>query len=539
MRAAIYARFSSDRQDERSIEDQVRLCRELAERLGATVVDTYADFGISGAHLGSRPEALRLIADLRLGRFDLVLAEALDRISRDQEDTAHLWKRIVFAGAKLVTFGEGEISEMHVGFKGTMNAVFLKDLAQKVRRGQKGRVIAGKSAGGLAYGYRVVRALDASGEPIRGDRVIDPDQAQIVRRIFAEFVAGKSPRAIAADLNRDGIPAPMGGHLNASTINGHPSRGNGILANQAYIGRLVWNRVRMVKDPDTGKRLSRVNAGAERVAVDAPHLRIIEDELWRQATLKRQSRGIQPGRLRRPRHLLSGLLRCALCGGAYVSLGATVIGCSNHRERGTCDNGGGAKRAEIERRVLDGLRLKLLHPEAVRAAMQEYHAERMRLAHDRTKWRRELGRRLARMKTEIEQLVDRICDRTATAASDARLMALDGPGGERERLEQELAALEAADRVVDVHPGALAAYARAVDELAAALAAGDSGAAEAVSLIRRLVEKIEIHPAGRGRAPQLTLYGRLAELLSPPIRSARIGGTVVAGEGLEPPTLGL
>jgi site-specific DNA recombinase len=65
------------------------------------------------------------------GRFDVVLAEALDRFSRDQEDTAGLFKRLTFAGVNIVTLAEGDITHLHVGLKGTMNALFLKDLADK------------------------------------------------------------------------------------------------------------------------------------------------------------------------------------------------------------------------------------------------------------------------------------------------------------------------------------------------------------------------------------------------------------------------
>lgn len=94
------------------------------------------------------------------------MAEALDRISRDQADIATLYKHLKFAGVPIVTLAEGEISELHVGLKGTMNALFLKDLAAKTHRGLRGRVEDGKSGGGLCYGYKVVKKLDSRGDPI-------------------------------------------------------------------------------------------------------------------------------------------------------------------------------------------------------------------------------------------------------------------------------------------------------------------------------------------------------------------------------------
>lgn len=154
IRVALYARYSSDNQRAASIDDQFRICRAHAKREKWKVVDTYHDAAISGASMILRPGIQTLLQDARRGHFSIVLAEALDRISRDQADVATLFKHLKFAGVTIVTLSEGEISELHVGLKGTMNALFLKDLAAKTHRGLQGRVEAGKSGGGLCYGTR-------------------------------------------------------------------------------------------------------------------------------------------------------------------------------------------------------------------------------------------------------------------------------------------------------------------------------------------------------------------------------------------------
>jgi Resolvase, N terminal domain/Recombinase len=146
-------------------------------------------------------------------RFDVVLAESLDRFSRDQEDTAGLFKRLTFAGVSIVTLAEGDITHLHIGFKGTMNALFLKDLAEKTHRGLRGRIEDGKSAGGLCYGYRIVKALKG-GTVTTGEREIEPGEAAVVERMFREFIAGVSPKQIAKNLNREGVPGPFGGPIN-------------------------------------------------------------------------------------------------------------------------------------------------------------------------------------------------------------------------------------------------------------------------------------------------------------------------------------
>ena len=270
MRAAIYARYSSDNQRDASIEDQVRQCRARIDQEGWQLAEVYSDRAISGATT-LRPGYQKMLEDARFGRFDVVVAEALDRLSRDQENIAGLFKQLSFAGVTLITLSEGEISELHVGLKGTMNALFLKDLAQKTRRGLEGRVRQGKSGGGLCFGYDVVRKVDASGEPIRGERRINDVEAALVARIFLEFAEGRSPRAIAHALNKQAIPGPAGKNWGPSTIYGNWRRGTGILNNELYIGRLVWKRQRFVKDPDTGKRQARLNPEAQWIVEEVPH----------------------------------------------------------------------------------------------------------------------------------------------------------------------------------------------------------------------------------------------------------------------------
>ncbi len=318
-----------------------------------------------------RPGHQRLLADVRAGRIEVVLAESLDRLSRDQEDVAALYKRLTFLGVRIVTVAEGEIGELHVGLKGAMNALYLKDLAQKTRRGLAGRVRAGRSAGGLCYGYAVAHEPGRDG-PVRGGRRIVAAEAAIVRRIFTAFAGGSSPKAIAKALNAEGIPGPRGELWRDTTIRGHRQRGTGLLNNELYIGRLVWNRLRYVKDPTTGKRVSRPNDAAELVVVEVPELRIVADELWqavkaRQAQLEQAptAQKIKASRFwerRRPQHLLSGLLVCGCCGGGYASIGRDYLACANARKLGTCGHRTGLRRAEVEDLILDLLRDRLLEP---------------------------------------------------------------------------------------------------------------------------------------------------------------------------------
>ncbi len=259
MKCAIYARYSSNNQSNASIEDQVRQCKSRIEREDWTLIQVYSDAAISGATT-LRPGYQRLLEDARAGVFEIVVAEALDRLSRDQEDVAGLYKRLTFANVTLITLAEGEISELHVGLKGTMNALFLKDLAQKTKRGLEGRVLHGKSGGGRAYGYDVAKIHDEHGERVRGNLSINQAEVLVVRHIFEDYTKGKSPRAIAITLNKAGTAAPSGKGWTHSTVIGNRKRGTGILNNQLYVGKRVWNRLSYRKDPTTRKRVSKLVA---------------------------------------------------------------------------------------------------------------------------------------------------------------------------------------------------------------------------------------------------------------------------------------
>ena len=175
MRVAIYARFSSDLQDARSITDQIGAARDHAARQGWVVVAGFSDAAISGSSLHNRPGLLDLLVAAQQRRFEAVLTESIDRLSRDLEDIAGLHKRLAYWGVKIITLADGEVGKLHVGLKGIIASIYLDDLAQKTRRGQVGRVKAGRIPGGRCYGYDVVRESDD-----RGRRTISEAEAEIV-----------------------------------------------------------------------------------------------------------------------------------------------------------------------------------------------------------------------------------------------------------------------------------------------------------------------------------------------------------------------
>ena len=520
-RVALYARFSSDNQRDASIIDQLRACRLYAEKQGWTIVGTYQDRAISGASL-VRAGIQELMIDAHAGRFDIVLSEALDRLSRDQEDVAGIFKRMAFADVKIVTLSEGEITHLHVGLKGTMNALFLKDLADKTRRGLRGRVEAGKSGGGLCYGYEVVKQTDNAGEPVCGGRRIVPEAAEIVRRIFREFVSGVSPRRIAFGLNKDNVPGPDGSAWGDTTIRGHVSRGTGILNNELYAGRIVWNRQRYIKDPSTGRRVSRPNPPSEWVTVDVPELRIVDDDLWQRArrhqaalakVFEATTNGVRDARakarsgLRRPSYMLSGLLICGCCGGKYGLVVGDRYGCLNRHRRNTCENGRTIRRAVIEERALTGLKEKLVSADAVAEAVRAYHEAMNRDKQEQRAQSSADRHTLAKVERTIKSIITAIEDGMYQPSMKARMDDL-------ERQKAEITARIAVETppLPDVNPNIAEIYRHKVQHLSVALA-DPTTAQEATAAIRSLIGEIVLTPGDKRGEVHATLRGELMSIL--------------------------
>ena len=509
MRAVIYARYSSDLSRDASIEDQLRLCRGHAERHGWTVARTFEDRAISGATV-IRPGYQAMLEAVHSGAVDLILAESLDRLSRDQEDIAALFKRLRFLGVRLVTVGEGDVGDLHVGLKGAMNALYLKDLADKTRRGLEGRIRAGRSGGGLCYGYDVVPGEE------RGGRAINPRHAGIVRRIFKEFATGRSPKAIARRLNDEGVPGPRGLLWRDSAIRGHRARGTGILNNELYVGRLVWNRLRYVKDPRTGRRVSRRNDPSTWIVEEVPELRIIDDQLWERVSARHAAieakphvKAMKASRFwehRRAQHLLTGLVRCAACGGPFASVGRDYLACGTARKLHRCAQRNGIRRQVLERFVLDLVRDHLMQPDAVRAFIAAYHGEINSGRDAAAVERGRIERDLRAVSRKLEGMYDAVADGLRTPGLLAKIEGLEGQKAE---LETQLKA--PAPSPVRLHPKLADLCRQKTAALCDALADPEIRD-KAIAILRGLIEEVRLGfgPAGWNAE----LQGEITSLVS-------------------------
>jgi site-specific DNA recombinase len=539
-RAAIYARFSSDKQNERSIDDQVSFCRGLCERAAYTVAHVYSDQAVSGASTVHRPGWQRLMRDATEGRFDVVVIEDIDRCFRDEADYHVARKRLAFLEIDFHSAG-GIVSRIEGSIRALQGAIELEKLAQKTHRGQKGAVERGSIAGGHSYGYRPVK-----GEPGRVE-VIEAE-AVIVRRIFKEYLAGDGSREIARRLNEDRIPAPRGGQWRASTIIGSRKRANGILQNALYNGEIVWNRQRFRKNPDTDTRVSRPNPQSEWVRTPRPELRVVDAATFEAVQRRRAERGGEHRYAGRPRHLLSGLIKCGRCGSSYIVAGidkrGTYLRCSRFSESGSCENRRTISMTSLEAKVLHAVEHRLAAPDLIAEYVREYHRLSRAAAGDRAKARARLERQLIGVKAECNRIVDAILGEKATRTLRERLATLEA---KRAELEADLDI--AAASPVELHPRAGDLYRQQVADLKAFLA-GQEGSqrAQAQALLRQLVERIVVRPTGPYGPVEFDVYGQLAGLIrlsgpvlaaEPPVPATRSMGAMVAGVGFEPTTFRL
>jgi site-specific DNA recombinase len=368
MKVALYARFSSDLQRAASIEDQFRNCRKRAESEGWTITATYADAAISGAD-SARPQYQAMLAAADRREFDVLIVDDLSRLARDQVESERVIRRLEFRGLRLIAVSDGYDSQTKAAtrkiqrtVKGLVNEMRLDELREQVHRGLTGQAEKGYWCGGRPYGFRLRPILDPSqtdayGQPAKiGTKLeINPEQAAIVREIFASYVSGQSCRTIAVELNRRGVPS-SGSSWKRKVRRCKGWAGSAVrqmIINPLYTGLVRWNVSQFVRDPDTGKhkRLKRPKTEWQQFRDES--LRVVSDDTFERAKERTRVRGNPDTRLKsgyRPKFLLSGLLRCK-CGAHFIMGDARAYVCGGRRE-GACDIPIRVRRDAVEAAVL-------------------------------------------------------------------------------------------------------------------------------------------------------------------------------------------
>lgn len=287
MKIAIYARYSSENQSEKSIDDQVRVCKKYIDENGLILDEKhiYADEALSGSLL-NRPGLQALENAMANKEIDAVAVDDLSRLSRSNHQMLTMVNKFNYYQVKIISVSEGIISDdenskLGIHIRGLINEIYLDDLKKKTIRGLEGPKLRGFSTGESVYGYRSHPVgelkLNKKGQPKYEGMIhkIYEEEAAIVRRMYKEFTEGKSINAIAQNLNEDNIPTRrnLPGGWNTSTV----SR---ILKNEKYVGKWIWRKWKNVVDPITGRRKKMERPEKEKMVFDRKEIAIIDEDTW-------------------------------------------------------------------------------------------------------------------------------------------------------------------------------------------------------------------------------------------------------------------
>ena len=571
-RAIGYGRKSFDDPQNRtsSVDDQELFSRNYAAQHGFEFIAFHGDNGITGATM-ERPGLQAALAALKAGEAQILIIEDVDRLGRDQEHLSYMRKLFTAFEVTVHTVAAGRLDDLTFSFKGIIGEQQRMRIAYTTRRGLKAKATRGGATGGKILGYqKSVTGLDAQGR--QTDRLaICLEESGLVRRIFELYADGKSLKAICQILNDEEIPSPRArengkynsGIWNPSTLSGNVELGEGILNNQLYIGRRIFNRRTWVEIPNDNRGFSRrprLNPESEWIIRDEPELRLIDQDLWdrvkaRQAEARAarnanfKHTGNPLSGTKRPQHLLSGLVRCGVCGEHYVSCGGRWR--CKAALRKACTNGSITGK-QLEARALAGLREKLLTPEVITRFAQHLQRELSAQHHAADKRQSEIDTELLDVRRRVAKILSNIEeDDDAPKTLTKRLKELEA---EEERLEQELLTLPQRT-VVRLPANYETVYRSAIGELEDLLR--DTDAAPSKESIRALIEKVVVHAGDSrgGKVRRLDLHGDLYQMLEFAEDGTRGGAhkrqqpqaegrgavvtPLVAGVGFEPTTFRL
>lgn len=452
MRVAIYARYSTDLQDKTSIAGQVANCEALASREGFEVVARFQDEAQRGDD-DRREGYQNMLAALKRGEFTGIVCDETSRITRNPAELHRLVAELRFHDQCLITCDgidtRSESSELVLAVKAAIDQMESRKIGYRTYRSLRERHRSGHSAGGRVYGYRSVQDGDYR------RRVVDEDQAAIVREIFERFAAGEGAKTIARDLNARGVPSP-GSYWNNrkrraigwvnTTLCGSHAQASGILRNPIYTGRHTWNKRKGKKVPGTGMRIQKRRPEADWLEFHDESLRIVSDDLWNRVQA-RLEKSREKGKLnggRPARYPLSGLLTCASCGGHYVLRNGRAYCCSSHTNgrASMCTQRRTLARSQVESRLLEGIKREYLAPGVLRELTKRVQA---RLRELKTPDKGKLQRDLRLVERQIENVVESLSSLGMSEALTAKLRQLEA---DRAALKARIAANPAPPEIV-------------------------------------------------------------------------------------------
>lgn len=330
MRIAAYCRVSTEKEEQlSSLENQKEFFEQYAKKNGDTLVEIYADEGISGKSMKKRDAFLRMLADSEKDKFECVAVKDISRFSRNTQDFLYGVRTLKSNGVDVRFLSSNQTV---IGESEFVLTVFAA-LAQEESSNLSKRVIFGKKQNAkkgrvpnCVYGYDKLDTFTLA---------INREESAVVRLIYKWYIAGEGTRRITIRLNEMGFPTKKNAKWISKTV-------RRILQNPIYTGRMVNNKS-VTKDFISGTR--QMLPEESWYVHERPELRIISDEdfeLVQKQLVKRQERykNDNPAGRYSGRHIFSNLIKCGECGKSFT---ARVYKWKNRYVRYRClmhNNGG-------------------------------------------------------------------------------------------------------------------------------------------------------------------------------------------------------
>jgi site-specific DNA recombinase len=397
MKVRTYCRRSKNDEGKQqfSLDVQADGCVEMIQRLGLGDAERvpYVDDGRAGDDFHTRAGLRQMLSEAQRG--DVIVCRDQSRLGRDAIEVTLVIRDLVRdRGCRLYYYVTGQevqfanaIDQATTFIQGTGHQMELEAIRSRTREALRSRVRDGRIAGGACFGYRLERKSDGTGRKYT-IAVVNEDEARIVRRIYDEYLGGLGLRQIAHRLNGEGVPAPSAGRRGSGSWASSAVRT--ILLNPRYRGTYLHGRIKKLRQQGA---ICRVKADPrEVIETEIPEWRIVEDATWFGVNARFTTREPPASTFhvkKRPaaKHALTGLGRCAKCGGAIVSQRVRTFGggaeqtmaygCSRHRDRGSavCPVTVYQSKAEVEAALSDQLQTYVLCDQALSMVLGQVRAE--------------------------------------------------------------------------------------------------------------------------------------------------------------------
>ncbi|MEO8797575.1 MAG: recombinase family protein, partial [Polyangiaceae bacterium] len=480
-RVALYLRRSTEEHQAASLDVQEGEARRFLAKLGAHTLareHVFVDSGVSRAEFAKRPGLIALLRAVESREVDVVVTRDETRLGGDMVRVSLLIQDMLDAGARLYYYFTGEevqindaVSKFMVTARNFAAELEREKISQRTHEHLLVKARKGLNVGGRVYGYDNVEVMDGERRK-HVEYAVNAEQSAVIVEIFTRYARGEGLRTIAKALNARRVPSPRAGKRGSGSW--APSALFSILRRMRYAGIVEWNKMEKTYRKGTKVRVER-DAG-ELVRVEAPHLRVISDDLWMAAHAQMRAKKpitgepVERKKGGRPAaYLLSGITKCGVCGGALSVISGRdgmrpikVYVCSYRHDRGdtVCTNRHRRPVDALNAGVVNWIKTNILSDELVLDSLKEV---KRRMAEREKSVDKDVPRLEAqahKLRAQIANIVDVVAE-TPKAKTEALIKGMSERQDELNEVETRLRAIKAAPLAIKLEIRRLEVEARA------------------------------------------------------------------------------